>query len=43
MKNSNNFYEDNRLIYMGVGILVGLIVLYLLGLVYKFLKKKLEN
>jgi len=40
MKNSNNFYEDNRLIYMGVGILVGLIVLYLLGLVYKFLKKK---
>lgn len=39
MKNSN-FYEDNRLIYMGVGILVGLIVLYLMGLVYKFLKRK---
>ena len=40
MKNSNDFYEDNRLIYMGVGILVGLIVLYLTGLVYKFFKRK---
>ena len=40
MKNSNNFYEDNRLIYMGVGIVIGLGILYLMGLVYKFLKRK---
>ena len=36
MKNSNNLYEDNRIIYLGVGIVIGLGILYLRGWVISF-------